>query len=139
MINKLSLDILAKAIEEYRSQGMDLMIRLGKKFGYDITVKKEYEEFIGRSNTKIPRSGKLSERVNYGFHGGECGFQNRKTQQHIEVILTNSPKFGRIDSWFLKAYLDSTKEYKELSSKMTWEDLKPMLDELYRTGVTKEV
>jgi hypothetical protein len=109
MINKLSLDILAKAIEEYRSEGMELMFRLGNKFGHDITIQKEFEEFISRSNTKIPRSGKLSERVNYSFQGGDCGFQNRKTQQHIEVILTNSPKFGRIDSWFLKQYLDSTK------------------------------
>jgi hypothetical protein len=32
MNNKISLDVLAKAIREYRYEGMELMIRLGKKF-----------------------------------------------------------------------------------------------------------
>lgn len=139
MNKKIPLDILAKAVKDYRLEGIELMNRLGKKFGYDITVQKEYEEFIRRSNSKVPRSGKLSERVNYAFHGGECGFHKKKTQQNIEVILSNSPKFGTIDTWFLKAFLDSTEEYKELSTETSWEDLKPMLSELYKTERIEEI
>ncbi|ARV08296.1 hypothetical protein BTO05_01060 [Winogradskyella sp. PC-19] len=139
MNKKITLDILAKAIIEYRSEGMELMNRLGKKFEYDIAVQKEYDELIWKGNKKVPRSGKLSERVNYSFHGGECGFHKRKTQQNIEVILTNAPKFGKIDAWFLKEYLDSTNEYKEMSKDIDWQELKPMLEELYNTGKIKEI
>lgn len=43
MNKKITLYILTKAIIKYRSEGMELMNRLGKKFGYDIAVQKEYE------------------------------------------------------------------------------------------------
>jgi len=135
----ITLEILAKAISEYRAEGTELMKRLGNKFGYDISVNKQYEELIMRRNPKVPRKGKLSERVNYAFHGGECHFHQKKTQQNIEVILSNPPKFGKIDAWFLKAYLDSTDEYKEYSKELDWQDLKPMLNELYKTGVIQEI
>lgn len=131
MNNKISLDILAKAVTEYRSEGMELMIRLGKKFGYDITVQQEYEELIWKRNPKVPRSGKLSEKINYSFHGGDCGFYKIKTQQTIEVRLTNTPKFGKIDAWFLKVFLESTAEYKDIFKNIDWQELKPMLEELY--------
>ena len=136
---KLSLEIISKAITEYRNEGIELMYRLGKKFGYDINIQEEYEDFISRSNTKVPRSGKLSERVNYAFHGGGCGFYKRKTQQNVEVILFNPPKFGKIDAWFLKSFLDSTKEYSELTKDIDWQELKPMLNELYKTGKVEEI
>ena len=136
---RLNLQILTNAITEYRSEGMELMSRLGKKFGYDINNQEEYEEFISRSNTKVPRSGKLSERVNYAFHGGECGFHKRKTQQNVEVILINPPKFGKIDAWFLKEFLDSTDKYKEMSKELDWQELKPMINELYRTGQVEDI
>jgi hypothetical protein len=139
MSKKISLEILTKAILEYRSEGMELMSRLGKKFGYDITVQEEYEELIWKGNIKVPRSGKLSERFNYSFHGGECRFHKRKTQQNIEVILTNPPKFGKIDAWFLKKFLDSTDDYKEMSKDIDWQELKPMLEELYTSGKIKEI
>ena len=138
MNKKIPLEILAKSIVDYRLEGKELMNRLGKKFGYDITIQEEYEEFIGRSNPKVPRSGKLSERVNYSFHGGGCCFHKRKTQQNIEVILSNPPEFGEIDAWFLKAFLDSTEEFKELSKETNWEDLKPMLLELSKLEKLKK-
>ena len=136
---KLTLEILTKAIIEYRNEGMELMYRLGKKFGYDINIQQEYKEFISRSNTKVPRSGKLSERVNYAFHGGDCGFHKRKAQQNVEVMLFNPPEFGKINAWFLKNFLDSTIEYKELSKDLDWQELKPMINELYQTGQIKEI
>lgn len=136
---KKSLDILASAIAEYRAEGMELMNRLAEKFGYDIMIKEQYEELIWRGNTKVPRKGKLSERVHYSFHGSECRFYKQKTQQIIEVILGNSPRFGKIDAWFLKEFLDSTDAYKEWSSTLDWQELKPMLLELYRTGQVEEI
>ena len=139
MNKKLPLEILAKAILEYRNEGRQLMERLGNKFGYDINIQKQYEKLILRGNKNIPISGKLSERVNYSFHGGECGFLKRKTLQKIDVVLSNPPKFGKIDPWFLKVYLDSTIKYKEMSKKLEWQELKPMIDELYRNGKIEEI
>lgn len=136
---KITLEILAKAILEYRAEQIELMTRLGKKFGYDITVEEEFQELIRRRNPNVPRRGKLSERVNYAFHGGECAFHKRKTQQNIEGILTNAPKFGALDAWFVKAFLDSTKEYKDASKELDWRELTPMLKELYRTGKIEEI
>ena len=136
---KIPLEILAQAINEYRAEGIELMERLGKKFGYDISINEQYQEFVTKSNPKVPRKGKLSERVNYAFHGGDYLFHKKKTQQNIEVILSNPPKFGKIDPWFLKSYMDSTKKYKVYSEDLFWEDIKPMLIELYLTGLIKEV
>lgn len=136
---KMTVEILTEAIKEYRTEGKELMQRLGQKFGYDISIPEEYDELIRRGNPKVPMSGKISERVNYAFHGGECGFHKRKTQQNVEVILTNSPEFGKIDTWFLKAFLESTKKYSELSSDLDWQDLKPMVNELYRKGLIEDV
>ena len=132
-------EILIKAIKEYRAEGAELMERLGNKFGYDISIEKQYEELIRKGNSKIPRKGQLSQRVNYAFHGGECHFHKKKTQQNIEVILTNPPKFGKIDAWFLKSFLDSTKEYSELTKSIDWKELKLIVNELYRTGKVEEI
>lgn len=131
--------ILTKAIKDYRMEGIELMKRLGEKFGYDISIEKQFEELIWNGNPNVPRKGQLSERVNYTFHGGECHFHKKKTQQNIEVILSNSPMFGKIDTWFLKQYLDSTEEYKEMFKDMDWQDLKPMLKQLYRSGEIEEI
>jgi len=46
MNKKLPLEILAKAILEYRNEGRQLMERLGNNFGYDINIQKQYEELI---------------------------------------------------------------------------------------------
>jgi|TARA_R110002110_G_scaffold208363_5_gene420686 hypothetical protein len=136
---KITLEILTKAINDYRTEGIELMERLGEKFGYDISIIEQYKELIKRGNLKVPRKGKLSERVNYAFHGRECHFHKKKTQQNVEVILTNPPKFGKIDPWFLKEYLDSTEEYEELTKEMNWLELKPMLIELYSTGKVEAI
>ncbi|MGJ8551299.1 DUF6896 domain-containing protein [Winogradskyella wichelsiae] len=138
-LKEMTLEILTKAIKDYRTDGIELMERLSQKFGYDISMKEQYEELIWKGNSKVPRKGKLSERVNYAFHGGECHFHKKKTQQNIEVVLTNPPKFGKIDAWFLKEYLDSTKEYEQFTKDMDWQALKPMLNELYRTGIVEEI
>ncbi|MFT7899081.1 hypothetical protein VBY74_03765 [Tenacibaculum ascidiaceicola] len=135
----MTLEILTKAIKDYRTEGVELMERLGKKFDYDISIKEQYEELIWKGNSKVPRKGQLSQRVNYAFHGRECYFHKKKTQQNIEVILTNPPKFGKIDAWFLKSFLDSTKEYSELTKNIDWKELKLMVNELYKTGKIEEI
>lgn len=133
------LNILSIAVEEYRDEGRSLMFTLGKKFGYDISIKDEYEELLRRGNPKVARSGRLSKNINYGFHGGECSFYNLKTQQAIEVILINAPQFGVLDSWFLKMYLDSTLKYKETFVDIDWIRLNDLIEQLYQKNKIEKV
>lgn len=135
----INFDIIQEAIINYRKEGKELMFKLGEKYGLDIRIKEDYEKLILRSNKEIPRRGELSKRWNYSFHGGECGFYNKKHQKRIEVVLSNPPEFGHIDSWFLLSYMQSTEKYKSEIAGMNWQDLKPMLSELYRTGLVEEV
>jgi len=93
-MKKIDLQILKEAIIEYRKAGKKLMIQLGEKFGYNIFVIKEFNEFIWKGNNSVPRKGKLSNRWNYTFHGGQCKFYNNKHHQTIEVELSNPPDFG---------------------------------------------
>lgn len=135
----MTVEVLVKAIHEYRLEGVELMKRLGDTFGYDISVKEQCEELFWIRNPKVPRKGAISKGVNYAFHGDTCAFYKKKTQQHIEVILSNPPQFGKIDAWFLRSYLDSTKEYAELVKDINWLELKRMLGQLYRNGSIVEI
>lgn len=79
--NDINLDIFQEAIMGYRQEGKELMFKLGEKFGLNIEIKEDYEKLISRGNKSIPRRGELSKRWNYSFHGGECGFYNKKHQK----------------------------------------------------------
>ncbi len=127
-------EILKQAIFDYRADGKKLMEDLGKKYNLDIKIENDYLQLVSRSNSSIPRKGELSKRWNYSFHGGECGFYNKKHQQSIEVVLSNSPNFGYINTWFLMIYMESTEKYKHEIYETRWTDLAPILDQFYKTG-----
>ena len=132
-------EIVKDAIMDYRNDGKKLMFELGKKYDLDIENKEDYEKLISRGNKEIPRRGSLSKRWNYGFHGGECGFYNKKHQQQVEVVLSNSPEFGHIDSWFLLSYMKSTEEYKNEIEGVNWQELKLVIDKLYINGEIQKI
>ena len=115
-----------------------LMENLGRKFGLDIKINGEYEQLIWKGNPAIPRKGQLSNRWNYFFHGGECGFYDKKHQQTVQVVLSNPPEFGHIDAWFLMKYMSSTDNYKKEVEGVKWTELKPVIDELYESGEVKK-
>jgi len=131
---KVDSNIIKQAIIDYRIQGKKLMFELGKKFELDINNLDEYEKLISKSNENIPSNGKLSERWNYYFHGCECGFYNKKHKQQVEVVLSNPPEFGHIDSWFLLSFMQSTEKYKNEIKDINWQELKIIIDKLYKTG-----
>ena len=137
--NKIDSNIIKQAIFDYRIQGKNLMFELGKKFELDINNLEEYEKLISRSNENIPRKGKLSERWNYYFHGGECGFYNKKHKQQVEVVLSNPPEFGHIDAWFLWCFMQSTERYKNEIKNINWQELRTMIGELYKSGQIKDI
>lgn len=136
---KVESGILMQAIFDYRTQGKKLMSELGKKFNLDINHLEEYQELISRINDNIPRKGKLSERWNYYFHGGQCGFYNRKHKQQVEIVLSNPPEFGHIDAWFLLTFMQSTERYKNEARNMDRHELKTMIDGLYKSGQIKDI
>ena len=134
-----NLEIIQEAIVNYRKEGKELMFKLGEKYGLDIKIKEDYEQLTSRSNKNIPRRGELSKRWNYSFHGLECGFYNKKHQKLVEVILTNAPEFGQIDSWFLLSYMKSIEKYKNEVAGMNWQELKLVVDGLYAKGLIEKV
>ncbi|MGV7106167.1 DUF6896 domain-containing protein [Flavobacterium sp. U410] len=131
---KIKLEVVKEAIIDYRNDGRVLMYKLGEKYQLDIENEQDYEKLISRNNKEIPRKGELSKRWNYAFHGCECGFYNKKNKQQVEVVLSNRPKFGHIDSWFLLAYMESTDKYKKEVEGINWQQLKPLIEKLYETG-----
>lgn len=137
--NDINLDIFQEAIIDYRKEGKELMFKLGEKYGLNIEIKEDYEKLISRSNKNIPRRGELSKRWNYSFHGQECGFYNKKHQKNVEVVLSNPPEFGHIDSWFLLSYMQSIEKYKNEVAGMNWQKLKLLVDKLYMNGQIKKV
>ena len=130
----IELDVIKEAINDYRNDGKELMKKLAEKYGLDIENEKDYEKLIEKNNEEIPRNGELSKRWNYAFHGCECGFYNKKHKQQVEVVLSNQPKFGQIDAWFLLSYMESTEKYKKEIEGVNWQQLKPLIEKLYKTG-----
>ncbi len=137
--NDINLDVFQEAIINYRQEGKELMFKLGEKYGLNIEIKEDYEKLISRSNKNIPRRGELSKRWNYSFHGQECAFYNKKDQKNVEVILSNPPEFGHIDSWFLLSYMQSIEKYKNEVAGMNWQKLKSLVNKLYMDGQIKKV
>ena len=132
-------DKVLNAIHQYRKVGKDLMEQLGRKFNLDISKPDDYQKLISRNNPDIPRKGQLSNRWNYYFHGCECGFYNKKHQQRVEVVLTNPPRFGQIDSWFLLDYMKTTDNYKNELKGINWQELKLVVDKLISEGKIQKI
>ncbi|MEM1321092.1 MAG: hypothetical protein AAGG75_12635 [Bacteroidota bacterium] len=138
-MNKINLEILKEAIIAYREEGKNLMVKLGKKYGYNINKIQEYEDLIWRGNNSVPRKGQLSNRWNYTFHGGQCKFYNKKHQQIIEVELINPPNFGKLDAWFVFKYLESTEKYKKYVLDVEWSEIKELINQLYKLGEIEKI
>lgn len=132
--NNIDLEIIKQAIIDYRIEGKILMRKLAKKYNLNINDENDYNKLITRSNKEIPRRGQLSKRWNYAFHGSECGFYNRKHHQQVEVVLNNHPNFEHIEPWFLLSYMKSTDKYKTKIVGLDWQQLKPIIENLYKSG-----
>ena len=135
----INFEKVKEAITDYREEGKILMTKLGEKFNLDIENAEDFDYLTSRGNTKIPRRGKLSKNWKYNFHGTECGFYNSQDQQKIEVVLSNPPKFGHVDSWFLLSYMQTTQKYKSEIIGIKWQDLKTVVEKLYLEGEIEEV
>ena len=57
----------------------------------------------------------------------------------MEVVLSNPPEFGHIDSWFLLSYMQSVDKYKSEVEEMDWQKLKLIVEKLYVNGKIKKV
>jgi hypothetical protein len=134
---KVDLNIIKQAILDYRSEGENLMFELGKKYNLDIQNTEDYEKLISKNNENIPRKGKLSGKCKYVFHGRECGFHIK--QKRIEVVLTNAPEFGHIDSWFLISYMNSIEKYRKEIDGMDSQELQKLINKLYDSGEVENI
>jgi len=87
---------LIRAIHEYRFLCKKLIFELGDKFHFDISDKKQYEDFIWVRNENVPRRGQMNNNWKYAFHGTQCGFYN-KNGQSVEVELSDYPNFRVVE------------------------------------------
>jgi len=132
-------ELLIKSILEYREIGKELMFRLANKHGLDISKQEDYLKLVSKPHDDIPNGGELSNKWNYYFHGLQCGFHNRKTQQRVEVELINPPNFGVVEAWFLLSFLKSTEGYKHLAENLDWQQLENILEKMYWENEIEEI
>ncbi|MCU8651030.1 hypothetical protein OEZ66_39325, partial [Escherichia coli] len=59
------------------------------------------------------RKGKMGK-WQYCFHGFHCAFENKKTEQNIEVPLAYGFDFGDLDPYFFCGFIKSTPDWQPL-------------------------
>lgn len=104
-----------QAAKSFRKDGIRLMKILGETYQINPFEGTELFELKGRTRENRQR-GKVDEEWNFWFHGAECQFENQKTGQIVELVITNGPEFGALDSYFFLKYLKTTPKFKELAS-----------------------
>ena len=124
---KINLNILEAIITEYRNAQQFLMNCLNEE--YDNSNSKDASNWINNGN--VPQKGLLKNGWDFTFHGGDCQFFNKESNQTVEVVLSNNPDFAHIDAWFLMQYIESTKKYAKLSEGLRRTDLKTLIQQLY--------
>lgn len=124
-----SEELLITAIEHYRRSCKMLMCKLAAYYSLDIEKQSEYRTLVARSNIQIPFRGRLCNEWSYVFHGSQCGFHHRSGQS-VEVELGDEPNFRIVEPWFLKEFMTSTPQFKQLG-RLSWQDLKGKLQTLY--------
>ena len=108
-INKLFFERCAK---DYRTLSTDLISRLIDQLKLSVDYEFPLMYFNPLKNTK-QEWGHMDD-WRYYLHGFDCGFENTKTKQKIEVPLTFGAEFGRLDPYFFSIFIKSTKEYAPL-------------------------
>ena len=107
------IDEVYEAAISFRNDAIRLMQLLGKKYDRNVFEVGEIFE-IRRESQKNELRGNVDEEWNFWFHGSECQFENHKTGQIVETVITNGTEYGALDSFFFQRYLLTTPKFKNL-------------------------
>ena len=99
--------------KDYRILAQQLIYQLAEKLGIQFNEAFPLLTFnlLKRDNSKC--RGRLGE-WHYYLHGFDCGFENIKTGQNIEVTLVHGLEFGALDPYFFTRFIKSTPEFEPL-------------------------
>lgn len=99
--------------KDYRILAQRLIYQLAEKLGIQFDEVFPLLTFnpLKRDNSKC--RGRLGKWFYY-LHGFDCGFENTKTGQSIEVTLVHGLEFGALDPYFFTRFIKSTPEYEPL-------------------------
>ena len=102
------------AANSFRKDGIRIMKILGET--YQINPFEGDELFqLKRKSRGNRQRGTVNDEWNFWFHGAECQFENHKTGQIVELVITNKSEFGALDSFFFLNYLKTTPRFKKLA------------------------
>lgn len=91
-------DAFCKCARALRQEAARLMKIMSETFHIDLeTLDGLFELKFKKSNKQ---RGQLNDEWNYFLHGAECRFDNLRTGQIVEVIITTFPEFGTLDGFF---------------------------------------
>ena len=108
-----SEDIYQAALS-FRRDGTQLIKMLGEAYQINPFIGRNLFDIKGKSLLSKQR-GKVNEAWNFWFHGAECQFKNHLTGQIIEIVITNGPEFGALDSFFFLQYLRTTPKFHNIA------------------------
>lgn len=101
------------AAKSFRNDGIRLMTILGETYG--VNTFEDGLAVIRNKSWDNKQRGKANEEWDFWFHGAECQFKNNKTGQTVELVITNCPEFGALDSYFFLRYVETTPRFKKLA------------------------
>ena len=138
------IDIIKKQSEilecakTFRYYANLLMRELSKDFDFNIESAEllPIEMYSHKYNSKGVFRGDWT----YYFHGAECRFDNLRSGQVVEVIITTRPEFGFLDGYFFYNYMLTTDKFKSLATWFTgYVNVWKALDILEEEGILTKV
>lgn len=130
-------DELVSAAMHFRFMATVLMSKLALVFQ---VPPREINAFFRFRLADEQYSGSLDDDWDYGFHGFECWFGNRRTGQVLEVILSYGEERGILDPYFFLQFLQSTPGYVPLAERFPdFHNMARALDVLAKHGRLRTV
>lgn len=108
-------EAIYNAAYSFREDGIQLMKILGETYQINPFEGRELFDLKRKSRSNRQR-GKVNDEWNFWFHGGECQFENQKTGQIVEIVITNGSEFGGLNSYFFLQYLKTTPKFEMLAN-----------------------
>jgi hypothetical protein len=97
--------------KDYRKLATQLIQALAAYFNETIDPENAMHTF---GKYKRGRQIGMMEEWEYRLHGAHCGFENRQTDQAIEVYLITALEFGVLDPFFFVEFIKTTASYQPL-------------------------
>ena len=83
---------------------------------YDLNLSNSQEIHDLKTKRSDKQRGEINDEWNYHFHGTGCSFTNKKNKEFLVVQINNGLEYGKLESYSLMRFIQSTDSLKEQSS-----------------------